>query len=319
MLKTPVLFLIFNRPDLTEIVFNEIKKAKPEKLYIAADGHKENVPGDKEKCEKTRKITEKIDWDCEVKTLFREKNLGLKTAVSSAIDWFFENEEEGIILEDDCVPAESFFCFCGQLLEYYRDEPMVMHIAGESPLDESFGNASYYFSSIEHCWGWATWKRAWKHFDITMSDYPQFRESNQIARTFGKKYIQKKWLDIFDRLYAGQINSWAYIWTYTVFKNNGLCVNPNANMIKNIGHGIDGTHTKFSHDWPANRKICETGKIIHPESLTINKKAVGKILEKRFKMIEPGKEKRQKLIKKLLFKLKRLLRKTMPERKLTII
>ncbi len=164
-LTIPVLFLIFNRPDTTQPVFNEIREAKPTKLFVAADGPRDNKKGEKEECEKTRKIIEQVDWDCELYKLYRDKNLGCKIAVSSAIDWFFENVEEGIILEDDCLPHPSFFRFCQELLEKYKGDERVFVISGDNFL---FGrkrtNYSYYFSRYNHCWGWAGWIR-------TLSDY----------------------------------------------------------------------------------------------------------------------------------------------------
>ena len=179
MLNTPILFLIFNRPEITARVFQEIRKAKPKQIYIAADGPRIDHPDDTALCNKTRQICDSIDWDCEVKTLFREENLGCQLAVSNAIDWFFKHESEGIILEDDCLPSQSFFHFCAELLDFYRDDEEIMCISGNN-FQQGRGDdeESYYFSRYPHCWGWATWRRAWNKYDHDMSRWKEFREDH---------------------------------------------------------------------------------------------------------------------------------------------
>lgn len=282
MFKTPILFLIFNRPDTTEKVFQEIRKQKPKYLYVAADGPRSDKEGEAEKCRQTREIINRIDWDCEFKTLFREKNLGCKIAVSSAINWFFENVEEGIILEDDCFPSESFFNFCEILLEKYRCDTRVMHISAENPLDDSFGEASYYFSKIPHIWGWASWRRAWQKYDVEFQDFEGFIQNNLIENVFPEKYAQKYWNKIFSRVKDGKINTWDYQWTYTLFVNNGLSINPNLNMISNIGFGVEGaTHTDVSEKC-ANRQTFKITEIIHPKFILSDKTAVNMILKERY-------------------------------------
>ena len=170
MFQTPILFLIFNRPDTTKRVFESIRSIKPAKLYIAADGDRKDKVGEDLLCKDTRSIIDLIDWECEIKTLFRPENLGCKIAVSSAIDWFFENEEQGIILEDDCLPNESFYIYCETLLNYYAFNERIMHISGNNFQDGMMrGNGSYYFSNYNHIWGWASWKRAWKAYNVDLS------------------------------------------------------------------------------------------------------------------------------------------------------
>jgi len=286
MFKTPVLFLIFNRPETTEKVFETIRKQKPQYLYVAADGPRIDKEGEAEKCRQTREIINKIDWDCEVKTLFREENLGCKIAVSSAISWFFENVEEGIILEDDCLPSKSFFNYCEILLEKYRNDTRIMHISAENPIDDSFGESSYYFSKIPHIWGWATWKRAWKKYDVDFQNYNDFIKNNHIENVFPEKYVQKYWNKIFSRVKDGKINTWDYQWTYALFINNGLSINPNLNMVSNIGFGVEGaTHTSVSEKC-ANRQTFEVAEIHHPEFIISDKTAVDMILEERYDLFE---------------------------------
>lgn len=273
-LSTPVLFLIFNRPETTKKVFNEIKKAQPKQLFIAADGPREEKEGEQEKCEQTRKIIEQIDWECKVKKLFRNKNIGCKLAVSSAIDWFFENVEEGIILEDDCLPVQSFFWFCQELLNYYRNDSRIIHISGNNfQFGKKRGNGSYYFSKYPHVWGWATWKRAWQYFDVKMLSFEKFKEQKQIINIFYEKQQQDYWMKVFQKTSIGEIDTWDYIWAYTCMNNNGLCINPNVNLVSNIGFTKDALHTKDENSIFSNMKTEEIKKIIHPDFILIDREA----------------------------------------------
>lgn len=244
-LNTAVLFLVFNRLDVTKQVFQAIRQAKPPRLYIAADGARKNKEGEAEKVIVVRNhILDNIDWDCEVKTLFREENLGCKYAVSGAIDWFFEQEEMGIILEDDCLPSQSFFWFCEELLERYKNDRRVWHISGDNFQEGvARGEGDYYFSKYNHIWGWASWADRWEHYNVEMNTYQGFKASNEIINIFSKKNHQKYWSDVFQKVEKGQIDTWDYQWTYTVLANSGLSILPNKNLISNIGFGPDATHT----------------------------------------------------------------------------
>lgn len=244
-LNSAVLFLVFNRLDVTQQVFEAIRQAKPPRLYIAADGAREAKVGEAEKVTAVREyILKSIDWDCEVKTLFREENLGCKYAVSGAIDWFFENEEQGIVLEDDCLPSQSFFWFCEKLLERYEDDMRVWHISGDNfQGGQVRGDGDYYFSKYNHIWGWASWANRWQRYDVNMESYKLFDPSNQLLNVFNNKNSQQYWNDIFLKVSASQIDTWDYQWTYAVLSNSGLSILPNKNLISNIGFGPDATHT----------------------------------------------------------------------------
>jgi hypothetical protein len=264
---TPVLFLIFNRPDTTVQVFAAIAKAKPRRLFVVADGPRPEKTGESETCQATREIIKRIDWDCEVKTLFRDRNLGCKEAVSSAITWFFEHVEEGIILEDDCLPSDSFFSFCAELLEKYRDDKRVMMISGDNFQDGiSRGDASYYFSKIPHIWGWATWRRAWHLYDKEMQSFPTFVKQKGIYHVSPEVDVQNFWLSCFIPAYRGEINTWDYQWVYTILSRDGLSICPQINMVSNIGFGGDATHTCVG-DHGANLNRFELYGIIHPSAL----------------------------------------------------
>lgn len=247
-LKTAVLFLVFNRLDPVRDVFSEIKKAKPPRLYIASDGPREFKITERATVESVREyILSQIDWKCEVKTLFREKNLGCKIAVSSAIDWFFNHEEMGIILEDDCLPNQSFFRYCERLLDLYRDDCRVGQISGFNSLRNVYrSDFDYFFSQYGSIWGWATWRRAWKYYNLKIESWPYIKEK-KIHENFMMSWLEKNLRSfLFDRLYRGEINTWDYQWTYAKNINSMLSIVPSKNLIINIGFGSDATHTTSS-------------------------------------------------------------------------
>lgn len=270
-LNTAVLFLVFNRLDTTKQVFEAIRQAKPPRLYIAADGARENRKGEEEKVNAVREyIMSNIDWDCEVKTLFREKNLGCKYAVSSAIRWFFENEEMGVILEDDCLPSQSFFWFCEELLERYKDNMNIGHISGDNFQNGvKRSEADYYFSIFNHVWGWASWANRWQRYDV---DLTTFEDANFIDSIFPKKRATNSWKKTFQAMKNQEIDTWDYQWTFTMWKNNWLTILPNVNLISNIGFGADATHT-ISETEVSNLKNHELILRYHPTEIARNQEA----------------------------------------------
>ncbi|MBA7476353.1 hypothetical protein ES707_11738 [subsurface metagenome] len=265
-METPVLFLIFNRPVITYKVFKKIKNVKPKKLYIAADGPRENNINDKVNCKKAREVINKIDWDCEVKTLFRDKNLGFPLAISLAIDWFFKNEEMGIILEDDCLPDPSFFYFCQELLQKYKDDARIMMISGFNYLINSLEiRESYFFSNYYCIWGWATWRRAWKLYDIEMKNWDYFKENNNLVWIYKDKRLAEYVYSLIQSTYDGFIDTWDVQWFFTCITQNGLSIVPSVNLISNIGW--IGAHfngfEKDIHNTPT--KSIDIRNMIHPE------------------------------------------------------
>ena len=274
-LKTPVLFLVFNRPDVTRQVFETIRRAKPPRLYIAADGPRSDREGEAEKVKAVREfLNSSVDWDCEVKTLFREKNLGCREAVSSGIDWFFENEEMGIILEDDCLPNQSFFQYCEEVLEHYRNDTRIVAVAGGNFQNGVVRNEfSYYFSMFNHCWGWASWRRAWKYYEKDMCSWPYIRDNNRLEDILLSRTEVKHWSKMFREVYENKVDSWAYCWTFSCWLQSGLTVLPNVNLVSNIGFRGDGTHTLV--DGPrANMKVYELSfPLKHPSCIIRDKKA----------------------------------------------
>jgi len=248
--NTPILLLIFNCLDTAQKVFNKIKQVKPRKLFISADGPRKNKAGEAEKCLAAQNtILKQVDWDCELFTNFRDSNLGCKLAVSSGIDWFFEHEERGIILEDDTLPHHSFFRFCEELLEYYKDDKRIMMISGDNfQFGKKLTEYSYYFSRYTHIWGWATWRRAWDYYDVDMKLWPEIRNSSLLCDILGNKREVAYWRGIFDKAYRKMIDAWSYQWLFTCWLRNGLNVFPQVNLVSNIGFGGKGTHTRGKNE-----------------------------------------------------------------------
>lgn len=245
-LRTAVLFLVFNRPEVTAQVFEAIRQARPPRLYVAADGSRSNRPDEAELCSEVRRIATNVDWPCEVKTLFRENNLGCKVGVSSGISWFFDNEEEGIIIEDDCLPSQSFFVFCEALLEKYRHDERVWQICGSAFVAELTSlerDTSYLFSKYGPIWGWASWQRAWKHYDPELSNWPQMLQPHWINSAYGDTNEIKARLVLGKKLYRNEIDTWDYQWGFVKNYQNALSIVPTRNLVVNIGFGLDATHT----------------------------------------------------------------------------
>ena len=278
-LQTAVLFLVFNRPDTTKQVFEAIRQAKPPRLYVAADGAREDKPGEVERVEQVRKIATQVDWPCKVETLFRDKNLGCKLAVSSAITWFFENEEQGIILEDDCLPSQSFFWFCEELLKRYKDDMRIFMVSGYNKQQEHDTNNDYFFSAVGGIWGWASWRRAWKYYNVDITNLVKSYEEEFYKLEFllGKK-IYKARVEHFNALKNG-LDTWDYQWSFARHFNSGLSCVPKTSLIRNIGFGEDATHTTLGQDTVVMQDIklpSQENKIVIAD-LIYDEKIHGKI------------------------------------------
>jgi hypothetical protein len=251
----PILLLAFRRKDTTKQVINSIRQVKPKRMFVACDGPREHKPGEEEECRSVRELIDReIDWPCEVQRLYREKNLGCREGVSTALDWFFDQVEAGIILEDDIVPDLSFFAYCSELLVRYQDDERLMAITGNNLTHQKpRTGASYCFSRYNHCWGWASWRRAWQHYDHEMIDWPSFRKQGWLQDIGGSdKGFVKYWQSCFDSVYQRKIDSWDYIWTFSCWRQGGLTALPEANLCRNIGFDNRATHTQ-SGTSPADR------------------------------------------------------------------
>lgn len=243
-LTTPVAFLVFNRPDTTRMVFEEIRRARPPKLLVVADGPRADKAGEAEKCETVRGIIDSVDWPCEILKNYSKVNLGCKVRVSSGIDWVFEQVDEAIILEDDCLPHPTFFRFCEELLIKYRHDMRIGMISGNNfQFGRKRTNYSYYFSRHFHIWGWATWARAWKNYDVDMKLWPEISNGNWLKDIFKSRKDIKLWDNIFCSVYDNKINTWDFQWTFSCLINNTLSILPNVNLVSNIGFNAESTHT----------------------------------------------------------------------------
>jgi hypothetical protein len=273
-LETPVLFMVFNRPHTARRVLAAIRQARPRRLFVAADGPRSHRSGDYEQCQAVRDLLrDGIDWDCELHTLLRQDNLGCKLAISSAINWFFEQVDEGIILEDDTVPSPDFFPFCASLLERYRHNPAVMHVSGDNfQFGRRRGLASYYYSIYNHNWGWGSWRRAWKLYDGQMSQFEPHRGDRRWLDRLGSDDERYYWQTIFDRVARGEIDTWDYQWTWTMWLHGGCAVLPNANLVSNIGHGAGATHTTSASPFGDLPTEALPG-LVHPTRLQVDTEA----------------------------------------------
>jgi hypothetical protein len=265
-LHTPVLFIVFNRIDTAARVFEAIKAAKPRKLYIAADGPRKKVAGEEQKCMEARRVADKVDWDCELKTFFRDENDGTRYGIVKAIDWFFSHEEEGIILEHDCLPSPFFFEFCAELLAHFRHDHRVMHIGGTNlQFGQKRGDAAYYFSRIASIWGWAGWRRVWQGRDYEMTQFPLFEAEDQMINLFPERRIAD-WATAMARsVYEKKLVTWDYPYAFSILCNNGLSIVPNENLVSNIGFGAGATHTQNENDIHAAIPFGNLHVITHPE------------------------------------------------------
>lgn len=283
-MKSPVLFLVFNRPSTTKRVFEAIRAARPPRLYVAADGPRQGRVGEVQLCQEVRDIATAVDWPCEVKTLFRKENLGCKMGVSTGIDWFFEHEEEGIILEDDVLPLPSFFPYCDELLERYRNDKNVWMISGSNLIPGQISlNESYFFSKNALIWGWASWRRAWQQYDVKMTAWPQLKQQAWLNSVFpGQRLLVSHWTYLFDELYAGKRDTWDYQCAYTCWRTNSVTITPAQNLTENLGFGASATHTSSEKPDFLLKAVPQdlTFPLIHPQSQKPNAKADLLVFEK---------------------------------------
>lgn len=264
-MKAPILFLTYQRFNTAERVFSAIQKARPPRLYFASNAPKSSNNEEVAKVRRVRSLLDRVDWPCEVKVRFLEKHLPVKQSVSSSLDWFFEHEEQGIILEDDCLPHPDFFTFCENLLDRYATDERVWVITGDNfQKGVKRGEASYYFSRYNHVWGWASWRRAWQKSDMHMRFWPKWKNSAAWKKFWRDPVERRYWEIILDRMYRGKFTTWDYPWTASVWYYGGLTATPNVNLVSNIGFGQDATHTDDKGHPLANMTANAIGEVRHP-------------------------------------------------------
>lgn len=271
-LAVPVALLIYKRPEKTARVLEAIAKARPKVLYVIADGPRNDEEG--ALCRQARTTIEDVPWDCEVRTCFSDTNLGCGRRVSSGLDWVFSQEEEAIIVEDDCLPNQSFFWFCQKLLEKYKNDPTILHIGGNNYFSngEIKDTYTYYFSKYTHIWGWATWRRAWQQFDYEMKDWPEFKRSGRLSQFCSDPLEKNFWMRKFDEIYKGHVDTWDYQWLFACWQMQGNAIVPCKNLVTNIGFDSAATHTTGEHH-SANLPSFEISEIVHPPGRDINREA----------------------------------------------
>ena len=257
-LETPVVLIVFNRPQTTRQVFERISRARPKTLFLVADGPRPGKPDDARRCQEVREIVQSVSWDCDVHCDFSDVNLGTKMRISSGLDRVFSVVDRAIILEDDCVPDQSFFPYCDCLLETFEGDPRVMLICGTNPAENDVAVPySYYFSRYLVCWGWATWARAWKYYDGEMSLWPLARDQKLLEGLFENRESVRYWAKRFQMTYEGKLNSWGYPWTLSCWLQNGLSIFPSRNLVSNIGFGSQATNTLGRRNRLANLLVSQ--------------------------------------------------------------
>lgn len=245
-MQTPVLLLIWRRPHTLRKVIEALRPVAPRHLFVACDGPNPQRPGEGEKVAAARALVEReVDWPCTIERLFADTNQGCRLGVSRGISWFFNQVEEGIILEDDCVAHPDFFPFCSTLLEMYRDDTRVWGVGGNNfQMGQWRGDGSYYFSHYFHSWGWASWRRCWHHYDGDLSQLKPLIHSGLLSSIFPDPLERKSWMRLWLQLLEqGKPDSWAYRWAFTCLLNGGLIAIPNRNLVTNVGFDESATHT----------------------------------------------------------------------------
>jgi hypothetical protein len=233
---------VFNRSDLTELAVNNLRVVKPYYIYVSADGPREGHPTDSTNCQAVREVVKTIDWPCELKVRFLDHNQGCGRAVAGAIDWFFSNVEEGIILEDDTLPIPYFFLFAKEMLEKFRSDERVFMVSGTNMYPEVTKDLNFFFTRTPSAWGWATWRRAWNHYDYEMKNWTDNESRSKVRRKIHGRILRSYLTDCFDDVVNQKVDTWDYQWMFSSVSNSGMGVTSGANLVTNIG--ISGTHSK---------------------------------------------------------------------------
>jgi hypothetical protein len=272
--QSAVACIVFNRPELSAAMLARVAAVRPRMLLVVADGARPERIGEAEQCAAVRKQFEQIDWPCEVITNYAEQNLGCRMRLSSGIDWIFEQVEEAIILEDDCIADEDFFRYCDELLHRYRYEPKVMHIGGTSfQFGRRYGSTSYTFSRYPHIWGWATWRRAWQHYDLSMQLWSETPNKSLFLEQFEDPAERSFWETVWNASSRGELDTWDYQWCFACMAQQGLNITPQVNLVSNIGFGKHSTHTKLLSPFSNIPRSKLAFPLEHPRLLETNRLA----------------------------------------------
>jgi hypothetical protein len=280
-MNAAVALIVFNRPDTTRRVFDAIAEARPKKLFVIADGPRPGVVGDAEKCALTRAIVDRVDWPCEIFRNFADDNLGVGVRPATGIRWVFEHVEEAIVLEDDCLADSSFFTFCEELLDRYRHDERIMHISGDN---WNFGTPPFSYLYCCYCYscGWATWRRAFRHYDPDLTLWPELRDTSWLRDLLGDVRAAAFWAEKFDlaRSVGLQRTGWDWPWLFACWAHHGLSILPKTNLVSNIGFDAEATHTRDPDDPRAGVPTVEmTFPLEHPPYMVRDAHAEQRIFE----------------------------------------
>ena len=266
-LNTPITFCIFNRPDVTARVFNEIARQQPKHLLVIGDGPRPDHPTDPEQIARSRQILDRIDWPCDLRTCFTDENMGCGKRMGTGLTWAFDQFEELIILEDDCLPHPSFFSFCETLLDRFRNEPQVMMISGNHFQPTPHTRQSYYFSHWPHIWGWASWRDCWQEFNAVQPPKNELELTTILSKVLNQDDEIIRWTSIMRDFFDGRIDTWDFLWTYAIWNRQGLAVLPSQNLVSNLGFGHDATHTLDQNSPLAALATHDIGTLHHPSTI----------------------------------------------------
>lgn len=299
-MDVPLVILAFNRPAHTRRLLEALAEVRPSRLFVVADGPRAGHPDDAARCAEVRALFENLPWTVEITRDFAAENLGLRKRVSTGLSAVFAAVPEAIVLEDDCIPHPTFFTFCAEMLVRYRDDVRVGVITGDNFQPQPFDcGASYYFSRYPHCWGWATWRRAWAHFDEAMTAWPARRDAGWLDCIFpGRPRAAAYWQQMFSATHSRKLSSWAFGWTFACWAAGLLTVTPRVNLVENIGHDADGTHTKDSE-----RRVPKAAALdfplTHPAEVARLESADAHIQANWFGEIDPPAPRRRSLLDRL--------------------
>jgi hypothetical protein len=283
-MDTPVLMIVYRRPHTTRRVLAALAEARPRRLFVSANGPDPSRLDDAARCQEVRSLFDNLPWPCEVVRCFRTEHLRAKYSIASAIDWFFGQVEEGIILEDDCETHATFFPFCAELLARYRNDERVMHINANTFQDAApAGAPSYFFSAYSHVWGWATWRRAWKRNDLEMSEMTRAEIARSLAGRFPRRIEQWYWTNILCGCLRDHFETWDFQWGFAIVKHGGLSITPRVNLVRNLGFGADSTNTQSANSSMANLEVQPmVFPLVHPTTFEIDQQADHRTSERLF-------------------------------------
>lgn len=286
MVNEPVLVIAFNRPLHLRALIDRLREIKPTNLYVAIDGPRTDKIGEADRVRECQELVSEIEWDCQIQTRFHDSNLGCGLGVSTAISWFFEHVDRGIILEDDIIPHPSFFPYCTELLDLYQNDPSVFAVSGCNFVPSSFQSTprdSFRFSQVPHIWGWATWKDRWSLYTLDIEGWRRQLPVRKLWQKSGPSIPSSVyWAGTFELLARKEVDTWDGQLVYCAMVNNSLTATSNVNLIENIGFDLEATHTIEDRD-ELQPVQAMTFPLRAPKEVTVDKRADAWTRENHFR------------------------------------